>query len=157
VETLYGSKSSNLWGPIVRGEFMENPADWQYFWIDALCVDQTSICERNRQVAIMGQIFSNAAFVLAWLGAEADDSALVMRMLEERRWTDEYTCRMLKWAFRQLMGRPYSNRIWAVQEFLLARDVVIHCGYQRLSWRNLKACMNTRIQYMHIPSCLIPS
>ena len=34
-------------------------------WLDLLCIDQTSVEDTNRQVSLMGQIFSGAAFVYA--------------------------------------------------------------------------------------------
>jgi hypothetical protein len=37
------------------------------FWIDAICIDQTSITERNHQVSIMGKIYSRARRVIASL------------------------------------------------------------------------------------------
>jgi hypothetical protein len=38
-------------------------------WIDALCIDQENVIERNHQVQQMGEIFSRASNVLAWLGS----------------------------------------------------------------------------------------
>jgi hypothetical protein len=40
----------------------------QLIWIDALCIDQSSINERNHQVAQMGAIFRSATLVKIWLG-----------------------------------------------------------------------------------------
>lgn len=37
-------------------------------WIDAICIDQEDVSERNAQVSIMGQIYQRADSVLAWLG-----------------------------------------------------------------------------------------
>ncbi len=37
-------------------------------WLDAICIDQSSIKERNGQVAIMAFIFTRAAAVVSWLG-----------------------------------------------------------------------------------------
>jgi hypothetical protein len=37
-------------------------------WVDALCIDQTNISERNEHVKMMGQIYSQASTVRAWLG-----------------------------------------------------------------------------------------
>lgn len=37
-------------------------------WLDAVCINQGSISERNAQVALMGFIFTRAAAVVAWLG-----------------------------------------------------------------------------------------
>jgi hypothetical protein len=37
-------------------------------WIDALCIDQNNTEEKNRPVAIMGEIYRNSSQVLIWLG-----------------------------------------------------------------------------------------
>jgi hypothetical protein len=37
-------------------------------WIDALCINQLSIGERNHQVGLMGEIYHGAQAVLVWLG-----------------------------------------------------------------------------------------
>jgi hypothetical protein len=37
-------------------------------WIDALCINQEDEEERDRQVGFMGELYSNARTVLAWLG-----------------------------------------------------------------------------------------
>jgi hypothetical protein len=39
-----------------------------FYWIDAICIDQANITERNHQVAQMGQIFSKSFLVYLWLG-----------------------------------------------------------------------------------------
>lgn len=43
----------------------------KYLWIDALCIDQGNIPERNHQVAQMTSIYSNAEEVIVWLGLQA--------------------------------------------------------------------------------------
>ena len=40
------------------------PRHWKYFWIDAVCINQTDILERNHQVRLMSNIYESAAFVL---------------------------------------------------------------------------------------------
>jgi hypothetical protein len=52
-------------------------------WVDALCIDQENLKERNFQVQQMGSIYRNAAFVFAWLGEEADDCHLTFEKLKE--------------------------------------------------------------------------
>jgi hypothetical protein len=37
-------------------------------WVDALCINQNDVDERNSQVALMGRIYENAAWVIVWLG-----------------------------------------------------------------------------------------
>lgn len=44
-------------------------------WIDAICINQASIAEKNSQVPLMSLIYGLAEMVTAWLGPEADDSS----------------------------------------------------------------------------------
>ena len=39
-------------------------------WIDALCINQADVEERNSQVSNMAQIFGGALYVLTWLGSD---------------------------------------------------------------------------------------
>ncbi|KAK0713342.1 heterokaryon incompatibility protein-domain-containing protein, partial [Lasiosphaeria miniovina] len=43
-------------------------------WIDAVCINQACIKEKNAQVSMMADIYSNARTVLVWLGAGNEDS-----------------------------------------------------------------------------------
>jgi hypothetical protein len=52
-------------------------------WIDALCINQNDINERNHQVSQMGRIYESAIGVLAWLGLSDDSSSLAMKCLFE--------------------------------------------------------------------------
>ena len=47
-------------------------------WIDAICINQNNMAERNQQVKIMGLIYRCAVRVLVWLGSGTpySDSAL---------------------------------------------------------------------------------
>ncbi|KAK4031445.1 HET-domain-containing protein [Parachaetomium inaequale] len=40
----------------------------RYLWVDAICINQSSVAERNVQVASMGDIYRGAKRVLIWLG-----------------------------------------------------------------------------------------
>ena len=39
-----------------------------YVWVDAVCICQEKVGERNHQVQSMGDIFKAATVVIAWLG-----------------------------------------------------------------------------------------
>lgn len=41
-------------------------------WVDAVCINQQDIAERNKQVALMGDIYTCAHYVLTWLGPPGD-------------------------------------------------------------------------------------
>jgi hypothetical protein len=57
--------------------------DERYLWIDAMCIDQWNVLERNHQVELMGKIYSKSKSTIAWLGLPMADSDLAMdRMME---------------------------------------------------------------------------
>jgi hypothetical protein len=52
-------------------------------WIDAICIDQTNISERNHQVSMMGQIYRNAEEVYMWLGLAEHENETVFGQMNE--------------------------------------------------------------------------
>ncbi|KAK3719082.1 hypothetical protein LTR37_004646 [Vermiconidia calcicola] len=44
----------------------------EYFWIDALCIDQANLDEKSHQVALMTEIYSKAERVLASVGPQSE-------------------------------------------------------------------------------------
>jgi hypothetical protein len=52
-------------------------------WIDALCINQNDIMERNHQVAQMDIVFRYAKCVLVWLGQEGVEDAHALRSLKK--------------------------------------------------------------------------
>lgn len=53
-----------------------------WLWIDALCVDQSNVKEKNEQVLHMRDIYAAAESVTVWLGPAADNSDLIMEFLD---------------------------------------------------------------------------
>jgi hypothetical protein len=43
-----------------------------YLWIDALCIDQKQLHQRNHQVWMMGYMYSQAERMIVWLGAVSE-------------------------------------------------------------------------------------
>ncbi|KAH6647275.1 heterokaryon incompatibility protein-domain-containing protein [Truncatella angustata] len=54
----------------------------RYYWLDAICIDQNDTTEKGHQVAMMGDIYRNAAHVLACVGPHHSDSLFMIRTLE---------------------------------------------------------------------------
>jgi hypothetical protein len=51
-------------------------------WVDAICIDQRNVSEKNLQVAKMADIFSASTTVLIWLGAGEETDALAFATME---------------------------------------------------------------------------
>lgn len=72
----------NLWLALYRLRHMVNS---QTFWIDAISINQNDEAEKAIQIRQMGNIYSQASTVLAWLGDQLskhiDDAFTVMEIL----------------------------------------------------------------------------
>jgi len=87
-------------------------------WIDAICIDQADVEERNRQVELMAYIFGRAKKVIVWLGAiNAEFEPPVNRSYPEDMDTRVKTI--------ALCSCPYWYRIWIVQEISSAMDLEV--------------------------------
>lgn len=71
----------NLWNALqhLRAHFIHR-METHKVWIDAICIHQTDLEEKNYQMSMMKDIYKGALRVHAWLGESAEDSDLVLRM-----------------------------------------------------------------------------
>lgn len=138
-------------------------------WIDAICIDQSSIMERSRQVALMGEIYTKAEGIFAFLGQttlekplsplawkllqdlasfEADESqnesekfnSFYRSVVSPRRVWWEKCCQDLKPIFQH----PWWERLWIYQEIMLARQTTMIFGLgETLDWDVVKKATKT--------------
>jgi len=93
-----------------------------FLWIDALCIQQTNIAERNHQVAIMGQIYASANEVLVWLTMEPRESR------KECILSNVGLLKKQEPFLRLLSRNEYWTRAWILQECVLANRVTLKYG-----------------------------
>ncbi|RMY76950.1 hypothetical protein D0863_01640 [Hortaea werneckii] len=128
-------------------------------WIDAICVNQADTSERNHQVGLMTEIYSNTTQGLIWLG-EADDSTekalksinaacaeldakiqdshdlyaevigRTSRLLEPFGFAPDFA------ALVRFFQLPWFGRRWVIQEALLAPSSQCIIGKLEISWAN---------------------
>lgn len=137
-----GSVINMMHGPL--------PEATRIFWIDALYICQLDVQERNHQVALMQEIYSQADTVYAWLGLSNNDSNKLFNWIKgscgyqyestpsERATTYWATVAAIRQPFLALLDRDYWRRLWNIQEFCLARKLVLVCGMDRLGWEALQ-------------------
>ncbi|PSN63102.1 HET-domain-containing protein [Corynespora cassiicola Philippines] len=126
-------------------------------WIDAICINQDDISERQKQVKLMGLIFSRASGTVFWLGSDIQPGALALREIENIGRQRENTGILvvpspeatkpyypqfqhdlpddeaLLTVIVQLLTCQYFNRVWIVQELKLARHGTVQCGMVQVS------------------------
>lgn len=122
------------------------PHDSVMLWIDAICINQKSIVERNQQVGLMGQIFSRAIRVDAWLDISRMrlriphdvDLQKIARFAQEtrenRRLSDDPMLRTVRTFIEDIDRNIYWSRSWIVQELLLAAQIRFVTSAGTLSW-----------------------
>ncbi|KAK4195880.1 heterokaryon incompatibility protein-domain-containing protein [Triangularia verruculosa] len=92
----------------------------RYLWIDAICINQADIQERNQQVQLMRTIYRRAKCVLVWLDREIDPSHpsfQKLQTLSERSELGELGGHPDLWdPICDVFKDPYWSRVWIQQE-----------------------------------------
>ncbi|RFN45624.1 het-domain-containing protein [Fusarium flagelliforme] len=100
-------------------------------WIDAVCINQEDISERNREVKHMRAIYKNACDVVVWLGKDEDNSRKAMDSPDnfgQGAWR----------GLGQLLKRSYWDRMRIIQELSMGNPrTPILCGGSIVSWSEL--------------------
>jgi hypothetical protein len=115
------------------------------FWTDAICINQQDNDEKSKQVQMMGSIYSQAARVVSWLGPDEDGQLAAgmkaitaiggdgttedfLQVAEMTPWLveeddkDEILPNKAWLGVKALFEEPYWQRIWILQEIVLARE-----------------------------------
>jgi hypothetical protein len=100
---------------------LRQPGSRRKLWIDALCIDQSNISERNHQVGIMDRIYTKASCVRMCIQDEMNtsmpiDYADLFSHIKKGTPTESQVNQ-----FRQLFSLRYFQRAWVIQEVALAR------------------------------------
>ncbi|KAF4996974.1 hypothetical protein FGRMN_4192 [Fusarium graminum] len=144
-------------------------------WIDAVCINQNDMAERSQQVERMADIYRLANRVVVWLGPIDSSASIVFPILDHIGRQIEYSksnhllpspeatkpdwfrveCPLpygddIYAAVYELLGRPWFERVWIVQEIQLANvDSSLQCGSAIVSWpifRRAVLCLQSKIR-----------
>ncbi|KAL2204526.1 hypothetical protein CC79DRAFT_1400690 [Sarocladium strictum] len=147
-----------------------DPKDTVVLWVDAICINQQDVEERNFLVSIMHTLYLASESLAIWLGSESENSALAMLELVDIGKPHAYEtlpkiplhiCQ----AIQDLLQRPWWKRIWIVQEvcygaciFKTRRKeaVAVQCGEKSIPWATLViACARLHLNKHQLP-CSVP-
>ncbi|KAG4027836.1 hypothetical protein MFRU_026g00180 [Monilinia fructicola] len=110
-----------------------------YFWIDSLCINQDDDEEKNFQVSIMGSIYESALWVASCLG-----TGETIGVIQSALTSDDRDARLARIKIRQKFDQlPYFDRVWIKQEIILARDITLFYGLEKISWKTFDMLINT--------------
>jgi hypothetical protein len=117
-------------------------------WADGVCINQKNVHERNRQVRLMGDIYSTAQHTIIFLGLSSPQCDFVFQSIatgsqppvqsEERLGTSsqEIPTRQFETIVEdEILSRPWFTRVWILQELVLSQDPWLQCGRSRVRWQ----------------------
>jgi hypothetical protein len=134
---------------------LQHESEARALWIDALCINQQDVEEKNHQVALMKDIYASANKVVVWLGPDEEEAApevfedikSTLKSLEEA--IDSYAdLNNAEWfhsgrpspslsKIALLFGRQYFTRTWVIQEIGLTNRAIAHWGQSKTNFNEI--------------------
>ncbi|KAF2251284.1 HET-domain-containing protein [Trematosphaeria pertusa] len=127
--------------------YLRRPMDTRMLWVDALCINQSDIAEKEQQVRIMDQVYRKAERVLIWIGTEVGEKGAVELLFKTLSAPSyDYILHSLRYAYKELLAspqpiketisgwlqgvldRPWFQRRWIIQEVALGHEPYLLCG-----------------------------
>lgn len=109
-------------------------------WVNHICINQANYHEKQEQVSQMPDIYREAESVVVYLGEATKATGQAMDYLRQTEeslhipWTvklsevtgggDDFKLE----GMRDILSRPWFQRLWMYQEVFHARAVILHCG-----------------------------
>ncbi|USP82108.1 hypothetical protein yc1106_09382 [Curvularia clavata] len=120
-----------------------------YLWLDALCIrqDEEDSAEKSVQISLMGEIYKKANSVDIWLGDNYGSANLIEDL---KRWGSEGILqRDVTKEATKLLDNPWFQRLWIVQELVLARPgaAFLVVRDRRMAWDSFAAVMHQIAAY----------
>lgn len=112
-------------------------------FIDAICIHQSNIQERNTQVLLMKDIYSKASRVVIYAGESSDHSDKLLDYLSNMAISSPNSAMsygggpqgyQLVADLQAFLSRPWFHRIWILQEVLLAKRAILVAGDKSVNW-----------------------
>ncbi|KAM0139211.1 hypothetical protein ACHAO1_003086 [Botrytis cinerea] len=111
-------------------------------WVDAICINQDDIAERNRQLTIMPYIYERAKLVVIWLKNDEQISPPIwpdpdkISPFEISGHTQQYKDQRSLFNYLMIVcSNEYWRRLWIIQEIGKARKLIIFFGQELIDWQ----------------------
>lgn len=123
-------------------------------WVDAICINQSDIPERNAQVPRMGSTFEGAQETLVWLGEDDCNAGLGFNLIEMWPKQDENEPGFPSTCIRENPGLfdpaaceslaslsrlEWWHRAWTFREFVVSPSVTWVCGKNAITWETVSS------------------
>jgi hypothetical protein len=124
-------------------------------WIDAICINQANSEEKNTQIPLMCDIYTQAATVVVWMGLSTPDTDVFITEFQEvkvklKKWIAHHVAdsdfrnpttgelpdrEEAFWGgLYHLLNSTWFERLWTYQEIVLANTAILLCGELRVDF-----------------------
>jgi hypothetical protein len=111
-------------------------------WVDAMCIDQSDVNERNHQVGLVERIYESASSVEICIRDSHQDFPAAMQLLSPKHGLAELLSiqnteyQQMKHQsinqLRTLFQCNYFSRVWVIQEVLFAKTAILHVNQDKV-------------------------
>lgn len=123
---------------------LRHKKDSKMIWVDAICINQEVLFEKNHQIPMMPEIYGRAQCVDIWIGDSDHESKVAIDFMQNEILRLQHFDELFddpqsatKWlALGNLLTRPWFSRRWVIQEIVLAQKAVIYCGKDTIEWND---------------------
>jgi hypothetical protein len=126
----------------------------RWFWIDAICIDQSNADEKATQIPLMREIYAQATYVVIWMGpsnpaieAFMDDFTRVVALAKNLTLNIDARRSHPGWRGKEwprdgdqfwlglfhLLNHGWFRRLWTFQEAVLGKNPIILCGSRSIN------------------------
>lgn len=147
---------------------LRSPGKSRFLWIDAICINQSNVEERNTQVPLMCGIYRNASRTICYLGPETKKTrkayAMLRELAEEGKMHQANDATTVPSFINHVPINPVQSslrekyvgddtilhvasckwwfRAWTVQESLLSDNALMVIGQRSIEWGDLCAAVD---------------
>ena len=116
-------------------------------WVDAICINQHDMEERNAQVRMMARIYRTASRTVVYLGSIPGSVSDAMSSMFELHGRGLLTVNELLQhrhvdALQDLLSSAWFSRIWVLQEVYMAKSTIALLGSDSYDWKDLVSLVN---------------
>ena len=154
--------SEHLWRALWR---LRLPNLDRLVWIDAICINQANVDEKNNQISLMRQIYTAAFRTIIWIGDLEPETPTCPRCESDEDTSDLTLCTLqdlsalehanvfdgLAQELVELkehddktgQAKVWWKRLWCVQEFYYsARTPSVYIGPHAIGWKHFQSLFN---------------
>lgn len=102
----------------------------EWLWVDAICINQNDVEEKNIEVSKMSKYYENSQYTIAFIITEINIVEIIEEIMNEKEISIKN--KFLKILNNDLFLDEWFERVWILQESILSNDLLLYTGNEYL-------------------------